>query len=98
MSRPFEFRGRGLAWEIYRDQIIFLTRSPLFLKRNLHVPIISFDGQWYRVLVRDSNGYPLTQLQLQEDVFVEAKKTSKSEIINYIMSANMIQNLDVCLY
>ena len=30
MSRPFEFRGRGLAWEIYRDQIIFLTRSPLF--------------------------------------------------------------------
>jgi hypothetical protein len=24
MSRPFEFRGRGLAWEI------FLTRSPLF--------------------------------------------------------------------
>ena len=61
--------------------------------RNLHVSIISFDGHWYRVLVRDSNGYPLTKLQLQKDVFVEAKKTSKSEIINYIMSANMIQNV-----
>ena len=61
--------------------------------RNLHVSIISFDGHWYRVLVRDSNGYPLTKLQMQEDVFVEAKKTSKSEIINYIMSANMIQNV-----
>ena len=30
MSRPFEFRERGIAWEIYRDQIIFLTRLPLF--------------------------------------------------------------------
>ena len=62
-------------------------------KRNLHVPIISFDGQWYQVLVRDSNGYPPTKLQLQKDVFAEAKKTSKSEIINYIVFANMIQNV-----
>jgi hypothetical protein len=31
-------------------------------------------------------------LQLQKDVFAEAKKTSKSEIINYIVFANMIQN------
>jgi hypothetical protein len=47
-------------------------------KRNLHVPIISFDGQWYRVLVRDSNGYPPTKLQLQNNVFAEEKKTSIS--------------------
>jgi hypothetical protein len=56
-------------------------------KRNLHVPIISFDGQWYRVLVRDSNGYPPAKLQLQKNVFAEEKKTSKSEIINYIVFA-----------
>jgi hypothetical protein len=62
-------------------------------KRNLHVPIISFDGQWYRVLVRDSNGYPPTKLQLQNNVFAEEKKTSESEIINYIVFANMIQNV-----
>jgi hypothetical protein len=36
MSRPFEFRGRGLAWEIYRDQIIFLTRSPLFFSAKAY--------------------------------------------------------------
>ena len=62
-------------------------------KRNLPVSKISFDGQWYRVLVRDSIGYPLTKLQLQKDVFAEAMKTSKSEIINYIVFANMIQNV-----
>ena len=61
--------------------------------RNLHVSIISFDGQWYRVLVRDSNGYPPTKLQLQKNVFAEEKKTSKSEIINYIVFVNMIQNV-----
>ena len=39
-----------------------------------------------------SNGYPPTKLQLQKNVFAEEKKTSKSEIINYIVFANMIQN------
>jgi hypothetical protein len=36
-------------------------------------------GQWYRLLVRDSNGRPLTKLQLQKDVFGEAKKTPKQK-------------------
>jgi hypothetical protein len=35
----------------------------------------------------------MTKLQLQKDVFAEAMKTSKSEIINYIVFANMIQNV-----
>jgi hypothetical protein len=46
-----------------------------------------------RVLGRDSNGYPPAKLQLQKNVFAEEKKTSKSEIINYIVFANMIQNV-----
>jgi hypothetical protein len=46
------------------------------------------------LLVRDSNGRPLTKLQLQKDVFGEAKKNTKTEIINYIMEANAIQTLE----
>jgi hypothetical protein len=87
----YGMKGYSLKTDILRSMIFHVGDE--CEKRNLHMPIISLVGQWYRVLVRDSNGYPLTKLQLQKDVFVEAKKTSQSEIINYIMSANMIQNV-----
>lgn len=55
---------------------------------NLHVPVVSYDGQFYRLAVRDAKGNPLTILQLQKDTWDKAKKMSKSQHISYITSAN----------
>lgn len=39
-------------------------------KRDLKIPLLAFDGQWYSVMVRDASGKPLTKLQLQKDGMV----------------------------
>ena len=46
--------------------------------RGLYTPIVAIDGQWYNIAVRDSSGNPLTLLQLQKDIYNEAKKETKS--------------------
>ena len=35
---------------------------------GLHVPAISFDGQWHNICVRYINGKPFTVLQHQKDL------------------------------
>lgn len=43
-------------------------------EKGLYAPVVSFDGQWYRLVVRDRDDYSLTLLQLQKDVFLDVKK------------------------
>ena len=59
--------------------------------RGLYVPVCSFDGQWCRLVIRDKESKPLTVLQLQKDVFSEAKKLSKAEIVKKISECNVIK-------
>ncbi|MEW8546432.1 MAG: YqaJ viral recombinase family protein, partial [Candidatus Thiodiazotropha sp.] len=57
-------------------------------KKGLHVPAISFDGQWHNIAVRSCDNKPLTLLQLQKDVWRESERTQKSEIVKMFDSLN----------
>ena len=53
-------------------------------KRGLKVALLAFDGQWYSLMVRDSEGEPLTQLQLQKDVWNSVAKLKKTQTVDKI--------------
>lgn len=47
--------------------------------RGLYIPIVSFDGQWSNIAIRDRKGNALTLLQLQKDVQRERSEGSGYE-------------------
>lgn len=53
-------------------------------KAGIHIPAVSFDGQWHNIVTRSASGKPLTIYQLQKDVWQEAERTSKSDIIKVL--------------
>jgi hypothetical protein len=57
---------------------------------GLHVPVVSYDGQWWTLAVRSKHGEPLTALQLQKDIYNLAKKQSKAEILRTIKTTNIV--------
>ncbi|KAH3864844.1 hypothetical protein DPMN_027873 [Dreissena polymorpha] len=50
-------------------------------KAGIHIPAVSFDGQWHVLSVRDDNDKPLTVLQLHKDVWREVEKKKKLDIL-----------------
>ena len=83
--------GYSLKVENVRDMIYNILMA--CKKRKLHVPVISFDGQFYKIAVRSKTGKPLTLLQLQKDVWQESKKMTKAQQINYMMQANEVSDV-----
>ena len=59
-------------------------------KRGLYVPVVSFDGQWCKLAVRDRDENPLTVLQLQKTVFAGVRRLSKGEIIKSVSESNVV--------
>ena len=57
---------------------------------GLYIPVISFDAKWFSLAIRDSHGKPLTMLQLQKDVYTEAKHKSKNDIVKSMLNANKL--------
>lgn len=57
---------------------------------GIHIPAESFDGQWHNLVVRSVMGQPLTVLQLQKDVWREAERTKKSDIIRTFKDLNKV--------
>ncbi|CAG2221722.1 unnamed protein product [Mytilus edulis] len=53
-------------------------------KAGIHIPAVSFDGQWHNIVTRSASGKPITIYQLQKDVWQEAERTSKSDIIKVL--------------
>ncbi|VDI60616.1 Hypothetical predicted protein [Mytilus galloprovincialis] len=85
----FSMKGYSLTSSVMR-KMIDDTLQRCYLN-GLYTPVVSFDGQWSQLAVRSSNGYPLTILQLQKDVFRESKKMSKSEIVRSIKNTNIVK-------
>jgi hypothetical protein len=75
-------KGYSLNGETMR-KILTSVQNKCY-QRGVHVPAISFDGQWHNFAVRSQGNHPLTLLQLQKDVWKEAEKTQKSEIVRAI--------------
>lgn len=59
-----------------------------------------FDGQWIKLATRDENDKPLTLLQLQKDVWVEAGKLSRESIISNFTRKPIVRNVekDILVY
>lgn len=79
-------KGYSLDTETMR-QILEGVLDACF-KERMHVPAISFDGQWHNIAVRDSTGVPLTLLQLKKDVWKSTESMSKASIFKEIKSLN----------
>ena len=87
----YGLKGYSLKAETLRNMIAFVLRE--CEARGLRVPIVSFDGQWSRIALRNDVGDPLTVLQLQKDVFMTARSMPKSEQISQLMSSNRVENV-----
>ncbi|KAH3847300.1 hypothetical protein DPMN_089620 [Dreissena polymorpha] len=61
---------------------------------GIHIPAVSFDGQWHVLSVRDDNDKPLTVLQLQKDVWREVEK-KKVDIVKELKDLNKNPQLEV---
>ncbi|MES9902851.1 MAG: hypothetical protein ABW168_09220 [Sedimenticola sp.] len=85
----YGLKGYSLPTSILRTMIEDVLHA--CAKQGLYVPICSFDGQWSRIAVRDRNDKPLTVLQLQKDVFHDAKQLSKSELIRKMSNCNIVE-------
>ena len=63
-------------------------------RKGLHVPAVSFDGQWHNIAVRSVQNKPLTILQLQKDVWKESERIQKTEIIKMFENLNKSYHAD----
>ena len=79
-------KGYSLDTETMR-RILEAVLNACFME-GMHVPAISFDEQWHNIAVRESNGLPLTLLQLQKDVCKSVESMSKRSIMKEIESLN----------
>lgn len=80
----YGIKGYQLTASIFRNVLHHILKN--LYDNNIYVPVVSFDGQWYNLIVRDKSGNPLTQLQLQKDVYKKATKMSKKGIQNILFS------------
>ncbi|KAK7507914.1 hypothetical protein BaRGS_00000879 [Batillaria attramentaria] len=84
----YALKGYSLTSSVLRQLIDEVLKR--CFERGLYVPAVSFDGQWASASVRTKNGDPLTLLQLQKDVYKEAQKTTKSDMLRQIKQTNVV--------
>ena len=84
----FRLKGYSLPTGIFRLMIEKVLNE--CTKAWLFVPVCCFDGQWCRLAARDPNENPSTVLQVQRDVYNEAKKRSKNDFEKQIYESNII--------
>lgn len=78
--------GYSLKTENIRKMLHVLVRN--CEKYDMRVDVLSSDGQFCKLAVREGNGSPLTILQLQKDAWEEAKKVSKVNQVKSLMNMN----------
>lgn len=93
MPIAYAMKGYSMKTEVMRSMIEQVLNE--CYTRGLYVPVISFDGQWYNIAVRDRNDAPLTLLQLQKDIYNEAKQESKQALLALMHRSNSIQSSDL---
>ena len=79
-------KGYSLTTETLRNLLEHV--QTLCQEAGLHIPAISFDGQWHNVAVRGIDNKPMTLLQLQKDVWRDTEKMQKSAIVKRFVELN----------
>lgn len=85
----YGLKGYSLPTSTLREMVEHVVQ--VCMQKGLYIPVCSFDGQWYRMAVRDRNEKPLTLLQLQRDVYLSAKSMSKTELVNFFYALNTVK-------
>ena len=80
--------GYSLKTESIRSLLFEIIRK--CADSGLHVPVLSFDGQFYKLAVKSADGQPLTILQLQKAVWDKTRKMRKDVLISTIMGQNRV--------
>ena len=89
----YAFKGYSMKTKVMRlmlDKVLQVC-----YENGMYCPVVSFDGQWYLIAIRDNNDRPLTVLQLQKDVFQEAKNQSKSALTKHMFNTNVVEVSDL---
>ena len=91
----YAFKGYSMRSDVMRNMIECVLQE--CYERGLYTPVVSFDGQWFSLAIRDSSGKPLTMLQLQKDVNAEAKRKSKNDANKLYASEfhDVIEKVDI---
>ena len=84
----YAFKGYSLQSSSLRNMLDQILRK--CFEVGLYVPVVSFDGQWARLAVRSKEDAPLTMLQLQKDVFAEARAATGKDILDIIKNTNVV--------
>ena len=56
---------------------------------GIHIPCVTFDGQWYKLKDENAEGRPLTLFQAQRQHWNEICKLSKDQIVNALCATHM---------
>ena len=89
----YGMKGSSLLTETYRKMVLYVLSQ--CKAKSLYVPLVTSDSAFQRVAVRSTSNAPLTLLQLQKDVWTEAKKTQKSSIISHFKNHNKFNGVCV---
>ena len=89
----YAMKGYSLSNQVMRNMMEFVLAE--CAKRGLYTPVCCFDGQWYKMTVRDGNDSLLTLLQLQKQIWNDVKKIDKKEILKEISNSNVLSLTDI---
>ena len=85
----YGLKGYSITAEITRKMMDDILDE--CYKGGLYVPVVSSDGQWFKLAVRSSKEEPLTLLQLMKDVYKSAKSMKKSDILKPFKETNLVK-------
>ena len=84
----YGLKGYSITAEITRKMMDDILDE--CYKGGLYIPVVSSDGQWFKLAVRSSKEEPLTLLQLMKDVYKSAKSMKKSDILKSFKETNLV--------
>ena len=67
---------------------------------KIHIPCVTFDGQWYNLKDEAADGSPLTLFQLQRVFWGKVYAMSKDEILKELSLVNrqVLQKMEITTY
>ena len=88
-SVAYALKGYSMKSEIMRKMTQDVLNE-LFVQ-GLYTPVVSYDGQWASLSIRDEFGKPLTLLELQRSVYNEVKQLKKHEITERLFKSALVK-------
>lgn len=89
----YALKGRSLKQDTMRQLLDHVYQT--LHANEARLLCTTMDGQWQGIVCRDRHDNPLTELQLQRDVWKKFKDMKLPEILNFIHEATMVYRSDL---